>query len=98
MIDFEKYCVEKELIINIAESINERKYEARDKALFAEMFNEYEDSLRQCDCCGNLMCEGHYVDEDYEYYCSDECLNKAFTKEEQEQLYEQNLLWLTEWV
>ena len=98
MIDFEKYCVEKELIINIAEAINERKYEARDKALFAEMINEYKDSLRQCDCCGSLMWEGHYVDEDYEYYCSDECLNKAFTKEEQEQLYEQDLLWWTEWV
>ena len=82
-----------ETIIKITEFINEHNVPGEDVQELANLLD-----IRVCDCCGNLMWEGHYVDEDYEYYCSDECLNKAFTKEEQEQLYEQDLLWWTEWV
>ena len=82
-----------ETIIKITEFINEHNVPEEDIQELADLLD-----IRVCDICGDLMWEGHYVDEAYEYYCDDECLNKSISKEEQEQLYEQDLLWWTEWI
>ena len=98
MTDFNQYVIEKNMILEMIERINQAGVDKEDKHTFMETFNIYEDYIRQCDCCGGLMTAGHFIDECYEYYCSDECLNKSITKEEQEELYENDLLFYTEWI
>ena len=82
-----------ETIIKITEFINEHNVPEEDVNELADLLD-----IRICDNCGDLMFQGHFVDEVYEYYCDDGCLNKSVSKEDQEQLYEQDLLWWTEWV
>ena len=45
---------------------------------------EGEKFYRKCDCCGDGMDEGYYLDG--EYACSKECLDKMLTQEEQKEL------------
>lgn len=45
---------------------------------------EGEKFYRKCDCCGDGMDEGYYLDG--EYACSEECLDKKYTKEEQAEM------------
>ena len=57
-----------------------------------------EKDIRICSKCGHLMYEG-YIDSDFHYYCSDECLHKDYTDEEWKKLcekYEDDFYW-TEW-
>ena len=82
-----------ETIIKITEFINEHNVPGEDAQELADLLD-----IRVCDCCGDLMYEGHYIDEICEYYCDDECLNKSITKEEQEELYEKDLLFWTSWI
>ena len=82
-----------ETIIKITEFINEHNVPEEDVNELADLLD-----IRVCDNCGDLMFQGHYIDEIYGYYCDDKCLNKSISKEEQEQLYEQDLLWWTEWI
>ena len=82
-----------ETIIKITEFINEHNVPEEDVNELADLLD-----IMVCDNCGDLMFQGHFVDEVYEYYCDDECLNKSVSKEEQKQLYEQDLLWWTEWI
>lgn len=82
-----------ETIIKITEFINEHNVPEEDVNELADLLD-----IRICDNCGDLMFQGHFVDEVYEYYCDDGCLNKSVSKEDQEQLYEQDLLWWTEWI
>lgn len=42
---------------------------------------------RSCDECGKPMTEGYCIDNGFEYYCSDECLEKNMTRAEFERLY-----------
>ena len=98
MTDFNQYAIETDMIQEMIEKINQAGVSKEDKHIFMEVFNIYKDYIRQCDWCRNLMTEGHFIDECYEYYCSDECLDKSLTKEEKEQLYEDDLLFYTEWI
>ena len=92
------YFKENETIIEVVELLNSKMKSNKINEKFIEIMEEYDIELRQCDCCGNIMYEGHYIDEICEYYCDDECLNKSITKEEQEKLYENDLLFYTEWI
>jgi len=38
--------------------------------------------IRVCDECGKIMVEGYCIDGGNEYYCSDACLCKNYTKEQ----------------
>ena len=98
MRDFNQYVIETDMIQEMIEKINQAGVSKEDKHTFMETFNIYRDYIRQCDCCRNLMTEGLFIDECYEYYCSDECLDKTLTREEKEQLYEDDLLFYTEWI
>ena len=82
-----------ETIIKITEFINEHNVPREDVQELADLLD-----IRVCDECGDLMYEGHYIDEICEYYCDDECLNKSITKKEQEELYEKDLLFWTSWI
>lgn len=42
---------------------------------------------RRCTQCGNLMNKGFVVEGGEEYYCSDNCLHKKYTKEEWDEMY-----------
>ena len=92
------YFKEFELITEVVELLNNKMKSNEINEKFIEIMEEYDIELRQCDCCGKIMYEGHYIDEICEYYCDDECLNKSITKEEQEELYEKDLLFWTSWI
>ena len=92
------YFKEVELITEVVELLNNKMKSNEINEKFIEIMEEYDIELRQCDCCGNIMYEGHHIDEICEYYCDDECLNKSITKEEQEELYEKDLLFWTSWI
>lgn len=44
--------------------------------------------IRFCSNCGKPMGWGYCINGGCEYYCSDECLNKHYTEEEFEQMYD----------
>ena len=55
--------------------------------------------LRKCDMCGKPMKSGYVIGGGLEYYCSDKCLHKIYTKEEWNNLYDEgnsDSYW-TEW-
>lgn len=54
--------------------------------LFPNVFEELmeNEEIRCCKVCGKPMTEGYYAND--EYYCSDECLYKDFTKREVEEM------------
>lgn len=58
-------------------------YEAVDNAINSKL-DDLEDAveIRVCDECGKIMVEGYCIDGGMEYYCSDACLHKNYTKEQ----------------
>lgn len=58
-------------------------YEAVDNAINSNL-DDLVDAveIRVCDECGKIMVEGYCIDGGMEYYCSDECLHKNYTKEQ----------------
>ena len=58
-------------------------YEAVENAINSKL-DDLEDTveIRICDECGKLMVEGYCIDGGMEYYCSDACLYKNYTKEQ----------------
>jgi DNA-directed RNA polymerase subunit RPC12/RpoP len=44
---------------------------------------------RACTRCGKDISEGFVIDGGREYYCSERCLYKVYTKEEYEELYDE---------
>lgn len=58
-----------------------------------------EEDKRYCSICGKEMTEGYYNEDEFQYYCSDECLHKDYTDEEYNELYDNgngNFYW-TQW-
>ncbi|MER2006274.1 MAG: hypothetical protein ABS939_02380 [Psychrobacillus sp.] len=56
-------------------------------------------AVRFCEQCKQPFQEGYFYDEE-SYYCSDECLHAALpdlTEALQEELYEEDILYWTEW-
>ena len=95
---FNQYVIETDIIQEMIIRINQAGVSKEDKHTFMAVFNIYKDYIRQCDCCGDLMTAGHFIDECCEYYCSDECLDKSLSKEELKELREEFLLFYTEWI
>jgi len=60
--------------------------------------NKQVNQIIRCDECGGILSEGHYVEEGVaeSYYCGD-CLGKAMTEAEYNELYEEGLAYYTEW-
>jgi len=52
--------------------------------------------MRTCEVCGKEMQEGYYV-ENFEYFCSDDCLHTKYSKEEYETMYDENMAFYTTW-
>ena len=58
-----------------------------------------EDGKRYCDICKKEMHEGYYNEDEFKYYCSEECLHHDYTDEEYNELYDNrngNFYW-TSW-
>jgi hypothetical protein len=55
--------------------------------------------MRICSECKKKMNEGYCIDGGSEYYCSDECLHKHYTKEEYLEMYDDGYgdSYWTEW-
>ena len=53
--------------------------------------------MRICSECKEKMTEGYCIDAGLEYYCSDECLHKHYTKEEYLEMYDDGNSYWTEW-
>ena len=65
-----------------------------------KLINDYSDikDIRVCSECGHLMDDG-YIDADFHYYCSDDCLHKQYSDDEWNELcenYPYDFYW-TEW-
>ena len=63
--------------------------------------NDYAEKhdIRVCSKCGHLMDNGYINENDYSYYCSDECLHKDYTENEYLKLHDNgngDFYW-TEW-
>jgi hypothetical protein len=43
--------------------------------------------MRKCSECSTEMMEGFVIDGGIDYYCSNECLNKHYTQEEWQDIY-----------
>ena len=56
-----------------------------------------DDNKRTCSICGKPIKQGYYNESEFTYYCSDECLNKHYTKEEYNELYNNNEMYWTSW-
>lgn len=56
----------------------------------------FEQIVRVCSSCGKPMTEGFVINED-RYYCSQNCLDKNFTKEEFDSLFEDGFAYWTDW-
>ena len=52
---------------------------------------------RICNVCGKPIQEGYCIDNGLEYYCSEECLRKKYTKEEYEELFQAGAAYWSEW-
>ena len=65
------------------------------------MNNNYEEEehSRVCSVCGKRFSKGRYNEDCFEYYCSDECLDKVYDYEEIEKLYDDGdgCLYWTSW-
>lgn len=59
-----------------------------------EIIGEY----RICTECGEMMIDGFAADGGGEYYCSEECLYKNYTREEYQQMYEEDEMYYTDWL
>ena len=57
------YFKEVELITEVVELLNNKMKSNEINEKFIETMEEYDIELRQCDRCGNIMYEGHYIDE-----------------------------------
>ena len=58
------------------------------------------DSFRICSHCEKPMIEGYCIEDGEEYYCSDECLHKHFSKNEYLKMYNNgngNSYWTNWW-
>ena len=51
--------------------------------------------MRTCNICSEEMLSGYYVDDSY--YCSKACLNKEYSDEEYNELYEADSAYWTTW-
>lgn len=59
---------------------------------------EYElEDIRRCSECKNIMNQGYCIENGLEYYCSDECLHKHYTKEEYNLMYNSGDSYYTSW-
>ena len=47
-----------------------------------EQIGEEELPIRFCTCCGKIMQQGYYVEEGWQYYCTEDCLKQSFTEKE----------------
>lgn len=55
------------------------------------------DYARVCDICEKGMNEGYVVNNGDEYYCSDTCVQKQYTKQQWNQLYKKDIGYWTTW-
>lgn len=73
-----------------------------DKAKLKKFIEDYMyGALQICSECGKVHDEGFCVNGGDEYYCSEECLHKHYSKEEWEEMYEEdeyNNYWTQWWV
>lgn len=56
------------------------------KKMLIQLANHLFEHIRVCTECGKAMQEG-YITENFEYFCSDECLHKHYTEEEWAKMY-----------
>lgn len=59
--------------------------------------NNNDDEKRQCSECKKEIKKGFCMNDGLEYYCSEKCLCKHYTKEEYNKMYENNEAYYTEW-
>lgn len=75
-----------------------RKPDNINNYLFEKTYRKPLDSdIRKCSHCGQPMVQGYCIGYGDEYYCSEECLHKHYTKQEYNALYEKGYGYWTQW-
>ena len=82
-------------IQEINECITEKSVVSEIQDLFESFSEDIE--VRICSHCNKLMIEGFIIGEGDEYYCSEDCLYQNLTKEEYNNMYEEDEAYYTEW-
>ena len=63
-----------------------------------DMLEKYGLEVRICTVCKKIMIKGYIINGGQAYYCSDECLNKHYTREQWNDMYdEEGDSYYTEW-
>ena len=76
-------------VIDLVETINGSDYTLKEKEFAMDNINEFEDCVRQCTICGDLMLEGYCIEGGTAYYCSDKCMaDDNMSKELFEELFD----------
>lgn len=52
---------------------------------------------RHCSVCGNGMDEGYMTEISDDYFCSSKCLEKAIPQDEQKEMFDEGILFWTDW-
>ena len=56
-----------------------------------------EEPFRRCSRCDRPMLDGFVIDEGYQYFCSRECLEVAYTWPEYLEMYDEDAAYWTDW-
>lgn len=77
---------------NTLELKGEELWESYDNACNSRLIDVYDsmelDTIRICSECGDVMQEGYCIEDGDSYHCDKKCLNKRYTDEEFEELYD----------
>lgn len=57
-----------------------------------------EEEYRICTVCGRKMVEGYIVEENGEYFCSDDCLHAYYSEQEYKEMCEEDRAYWTQWI
>lgn len=99
--DYENVCDNMRIYADVFELLEEHINDDFITLKYNTMGNWYveDEEKRHCSICGKEMNSGYYNEDEFKYYCSDECLHKDYTEEEYNKLYDNgngNFYW-TEW-
>lgn len=61
------------------------------------VISKEEFKCRICSCCSKGMDEGFCINDGEEYYCSEECLHKKYSKKEYNSMFKNDIAYWTQW-
>lgn len=88
--------IEENIKNNLEKKKSDLKYMIENNTKDLELLNYFE-NVRKCSDCKKELKKGYCINDGQEYYCSDKCLYNHYTKDEYNNLYNNNCAYYTEW-